>query len=151
MKIYLGSDHRGFHMKEEVFAYLSRNNYDVEDVGDGTLDPDDDFPIFAQAAALKVIGHEEKDDPRAILLCGGGQGMCMAANRFRSIRASVIRDANEAKLTRNDNDSNILCLPADQLEHNPEGWQGIIETWLNTPFANAERYRRRNRMLDELS
>lgn len=151
MKIYLGSDHRGFHLKEEVFAYLSKHDYDVEDIGDEVFDPDDDFPIFAQAAALKVIGHEAKEDPRAILLCGGGQGVCMAANRFRGIRASVIRDASEARMTRNDNDSNILCLPADQLEKDPEAWEGIIETWLNTPFANAERYRRRNQMLDELA
>jgi ribose 5-phosphate isomerase B len=151
MKIYLGSDHRGFHLKEDVFAYLSKHNYDVEDVGDKTLDPEDDFPEFAARAALKVLSHDEKDDARAILLCGGGQGMCMAANRFRGIRASVIRDANEAKMTRNDNNSNVLCLPADQLEDDPEAWQGVIETWLNTQFAAAPRYIRRNRQLDELS
>ncbi|EDK72625.1 sugar-phosphate isomerase, RpiB/LacA/LacB family [candidate division TM7 genomosp. GTL1] len=151
MKIFLGSDHRGFHLKEKVFAYLSKHNYDVEDIGDKVLDPNDDFPEFAQAATLKVIGEDEKNDPRAILLCGGGQGMAMAANRFRGIRASVIHDANEAKMTRNDNDSNILCLPADQLEDDEEALYGIIETWLNTPFAKAARYVRRNRQLDELS
>jgi ribose 5-phosphate isomerase B len=151
MKIYLGSDHRGFHLKSKVFAYLSKNDYEVEDIGDAVLDPNDDFPEFAQAAALKIIGDDEKDDPRAILLCGGGQGMAMAANRFRGIRASVIRDAHEAKMTRNDNDSNILCLPADQLEGDDEALYGIIETWLNTPFAGAPRYKRRNRQLDELA
>lgn len=151
MKIYLASDHRGFHLKEKVFAYLSKRDYDVEDIGDKVLDPNDDFPEFAQAAALRVIGDDEKTDPRAILLCGGGQGMCMAANRFRGIRASLVHDANEAKMTRNDNDSNILCLPADRLEDNEEALFGIIETWLNTPFANAPRYKRRNRQLDELS
>lgn len=151
MKIYLGSDHRGFHLKEKVFAYLSKHEYDVEDAGDEVLNPDDDFPEFAARAALKVLGHEEKEDPRAILLCGGGQGMCMAANRFNGIRASLIRDANEAKMTRNDNDSNVLCLPADQLEDDEDAWQGVIETWLNTPFAKAPRYVRRNRQLDELA
>lgn len=151
MKIYLGSDHRGFHLKEKVFAYLSKHEYDVEDIGDSVLDPDDDFPEFAQAAALRIIGDDEKTDPRAILLCGGGQGMCMAANRFRGIRASVIRDAHEAKMTRHDNDSNVLCLPADQLEDDLEGLYGIIETWLNTPFSRAARYVRRNRQLDELA
>ncbi len=149
MKIFLGSDHNGFHMKEAVFAYLAKHGYDVEDVGDTVLDPDDDFPDFAQAAALKVIG-EEDDDPRAILLCGGGQGMAMAANRFRGIRASVIWDAFEAKMTRNDNDSNVLCLPSRILEDEEATWQGIIETWLNTPFANATRFKRRNAQLDEL-
>ncbi len=150
MKIFLASDHQGFHLKEQVFAYLSKNGYQVEDVGDKTLDPGDDFPEFAAEAAIKVIGSED-EDPRAILLCGGGQGMAMAANRFRGIRASVIWDAYEAKMTRNDNDSNVLSLPARVLESEPEAWKGIIETWLNTPFAAAERYKRRNRQIDEVA
>lgn len=148
MKIYLGTDHNGYDLKEKVFSYLAKHNYDVEDVGDTLLDPQDDFPEFAQRAALKVIGGD--DDDRAILLCGGGQGMAMAANRFRGIRASVIWDAYEAKMTRNDNDSNILCLPSRILDGDEAAWKGIIETWLNTPFANAPRYKRRNAQLDEL-
>ena len=149
MKIYLGSDHNGFHMKEKVFAYLAKHGYDVADVGDEQLDPDDDFPQFAQAAALKVLG-EDDGEGRAILLCGGGQGMAMAANRFKGIRASVIWDAYEAKMTRNDNDSNVLALPSRILEAEDGMWQGIIETWLNTPYADAPRYRRRNAQIDEL-
>lgn len=151
MKIYLGSDHNGFHLKEELFAYLSKREYDVEDVGDSEPDKDDDFPQFAQRAALKVLGDEE-DDARAILLCGGGQGMAMAANRFRGIRASIIWDEYEAKMTRNDNDSNVLCLPSRLLDtDDPSRWQAIVDAWLSTPFAGAERYRRRNRQLDELA
>ena len=150
MKIYIGSDHNGFHLKEKVFAYLAKRGYEVEDVGGRELDPDDDFPQFAQMAALKVIG-DDNDDPRAILICGGGQGMSMAANRFRGIRASVIWDAYEAKMARNDNDSNILCLPARVLEDDEKAWEGILETWLNTPFANAPRFKRRNHQLDEVS
>ncbi|MEI6053978.1 MAG: RpiB/LacA/LacB family sugar-phosphate isomerase [Candidatus Saccharibacteria bacterium] len=149
MKIFIGSDHQGFHLKGDVFAYLAKHGYVVEDVGDPTLDPNDDFPEFAQAAALQVIGSDDKD-PRAILLCGGGQGMAMAANRFRGIRASVIWDAFEAKMTRNDNDSNVLCLPSRLLEDDTKAWQGIIETWLNTPFADAARFRRRNAKIDEV-
>lgn len=148
MKIYLGSDHAGFHLKEKVFAYLAKHDYDVEEVGDEVLDPNDDFPEFAQQAALKIIGDD--DDPRAILISGSGQGMAIAANRFRGIRASVIWDAYEAKVTRNDNDSNILCLPARILEDDDGAWQGIIETWLGTPFASAVRYKRRNAQIDEL-
>lgn len=74
--------------------------------------------------------------------------MAMAANRFKGIRASVIWDAFEAKMTRNDNDSNVLCLPSRIIESEEE-WEGIIETWLNTPFANAVRFKRRNAQLDE--
>lgn len=148
MKIFLGSDHKGFHLKEKIFAYLSKRGYDVEDVGDGELDKDDDFPEFAQRAAIKVLGE---DDGRAILLCGGAQGMAMAANRFRGIRASVIWDEKEAEITRNDNDSNVLCLPARLLEDDTQEWQAILDSWLTTPFAGAARYIRRNRQLDELA
>ena len=149
MKIYLGSDHNGYHLKEKVFAYLSKRNYTVEDVGDKELDPEDDFPQFAQLASLKVLGDPD-GDARAILLCGGGQGMSMAANRFHGIRASVIWDEYEAKMTRNDNDSNVLCLPSRIFDDN-DSWKAIIDTWLTTPFANADRFRRRNRQLDELA
>ena len=149
MKIFLGSDHNGFHMKEKVFAYLAKHKYEVVDVGDSTLDPADDFPEFAQMAALKVLG-EDDNEGRAILLCGGGQGMAMAANRFRGIRASVVWDAFEAKMTRNDNDSNVLCLPSRVLEDNDAAWEGIIETWISTPFASAPRFKRLNAQIDEM-
>lgn len=149
MKIYLGADHQGFYLKEKLFAYLSKNGYEVEEVGEAELDPADDFPLVAQAAALKIIGSDD-DDPRGILICGGGQGVAMAANRFKGIRASVIWDAFEAKMTRYDNDSNVLCLPARVVGENEAGWKGIVETWLNTEFADAPRFKRRNAELDEL-
>lgn len=149
MRIYLGSDHNGYHLKEELFAYLSKRHHEVVDVGDTEPRPDDDFPQFAAAACLKVLGDTDPD-ARAILLCGGGQGMCMAANRFRGIRASVIWDEYEARMTRNDNDSNVLCLPA-RLFDGTTGWQAVVDTWLSTPFAHAERFKRRNRQLDELA
>lgn len=151
MKVYLGSDHNGFHLKEKIFAYLAKRDIETEDVGDKDLDPNDDFPQFAQMAAIKVMGDEDKD-PRAILICGGGQGMAMAANRFRGIRASVIWDAEEARMTRNDNDSNVLCLPSRVLEREDDKiWQDIIDTWLHTPFASAARYKRRNAEIDEIA
>ncbi|HEY5695397.1 MAG TPA: RpiB/LacA/LacB family sugar-phosphate isomerase [Candidatus Saccharimonadales bacterium] len=149
MIIFLGADHQGFELKEQVMAYLIKRGYTVEDVGDKELDPADDFPEFAQLASLKVLGSNDKD-PRAILLCGGGQGMCMAANRFRGIRASVIWDAYEARMTRNDNDSNVLCLPARVFRNDEKGWKDILDTWLETPFAAAPRFKRRNAQLDEL-
>ena len=127
MNIYLGADHNGFALKEKVFAYLVKHKYNVVDVGDTELDPEDDFPQLAQLAALRVLGDDTKY-PRAILLCGGGQGMCMAANRFHGIRASVVWDAYEAKMTRNDNDSNVLCLPSRVLENDEELWKDIVHT-----------------------
>lgn len=149
MKIYLGADHRGFALKEKVFAYLSKHNYDVTDVSGRGLDPTDDFPEFAQMAALKILGDDD-DDARAILLCGGGQGMAMAANRFRGIRASVIWNPNEARLTRNDNDSNVLCIPANLMEDDEQLWRDTITAWLETPFSAAPRFKRRNAQIDEM-
>ncbi|UTX51622.1 RpiB/LacA/LacB family sugar-phosphate isomerase [Candidatus Saccharibacteria bacterium TM7i] len=151
MKLYIGADHQGYHLKDELFAYLSKRGYDVDSVGEDQLDPTDDFPIFAQAVALKVLGSDDRD-PRGILLCGSGQGMAMAANRFRGIRAGVVWDAHEAKMVRNDLDSNVLCLPARLLtDADDAAWEGILETWLNTPFSGAVRFRRRNAELDGLA
>lgn len=149
MKIFLGADHNGFHLKNQVHAYLAKQGYEVVDMGGTELDPSDDFPQFANAVALQVLGSEDKD-PRGILLCGGAQGMSMAANRFRGIRASVVWDEEEARVTRNDNDSNVLSLPARILDSSPKTWQKIVDTWLKTPFASAPRYKRRNAQLDEL-
>lgn len=149
MKVFLGCDHNGFHLKEKVFAYLSKRDIEVEDVSGKELDPHDDFPEFAAAACIKVLG-EPDNEARAILICGSGQGMAMAANRFNGIRAAVVFDASDAKITRNDNDSNVLCLPGRILDDD-QVWQDIIDTWLATPFARAARYVRRNKQLDELS
>lgn len=149
MKIYLGSDHNGFHLKEAVEAWLKKEGYDVEDVGDKVLDPKDDYPQFAQAAAHKVLTSDD-DDPRAILICGGGQGMAIAANRFKGIRAAVIWDEYEAKMTRIDNDSNILSLPSRVLDGDMNNVKNIVTTWLNTKFSGIARHQRRNDELDEV-
>lgn len=154
MKLFLGSDHGGYYLKEKLEAYLAKRGYDFEDVGDRELDPNDDFPQFAAQAAVRVLGEEEKDNPRAILICTGGQGMAMAANRFKGIRAVVVATPQEAKESRDDNDANILCLPARLLDapgDDLELWKDVVETWISTPFAGAARYVRRNRQLDELS
>ena len=86
------------------------------------------------------------DDPRGIMICRGGQGMAIAANRFPGIRASVIWNSHEAKMTRVDNDSNVLCLPADHIDY--KDVPGIIETWLNTKFSAAPRHVRRLKEID---
>lgn len=148
MKIFIGSDHRGFALKSKLFAYLSKNDYDVEDVGDARPEPDDDYPQFAQQAVMKVLGSEDPDT-RAILICGGGQGMAIAANRFRGIRAAVINDPHDAKMTRLDNDSNVLSLSADLFEENEEVAYGIVETWLTTEFSGGARHIRRLKEIDE--
>src|ERR1043166_9718804 len=111
MKIYIGADHNGFELKRELTDELVAGGYELVDEGDKQLRPEDDFPQFA---AKVVMAMKASDDPdaRGILICGSGQGMCMAANRYKGIRASLVWDLEEAHASRNDDDSNILCLPA---------------------------------------
>ena len=97
MKIYIGADHNGYDMKQELTEILTRAGYEVIDEGDTERKPDDDFPIFA-AHVVHAMRASDDADPRGILICGSGQGMCMAANRFKGIRASLIWEVAEAWL-----------------------------------------------------
>ncbi len=148
MKIYIGADHEGFYLRNSLIKYLKRAGYDVIDDGDKHLNPEDDFPVFTHKVVKNVLTSDD-EDPRGILICGSGQGMCMAANRFKGIRAALGYDREAARSSRNDDDSNILCLPARILEKDEANL--IVETWLNTPFAAASRFIRRNKEMDELS
>lgn len=151
MRVYLGADHQGFFLKNKVRDYLTKAGYQITDYSNEELDPDDDFPRYAKLAAKRVV--DEKDDTDvAILVCGGGQGMCMAANRIKGVRAIVASSVEDATYGRNDNDANVLCLPARVLdrEYNIPLWRDIVDAFMNTPFAGAERYIRRNRELDQL-
>lgn len=148
MKIYFGSDHGGFNLKQLLVHYFGvKRGLDVEDVGGKKLDPKDDYPQFAQLAASKLIDDDESDS-RAILVCRGGQGMAMAANRYKGIRAAVCWDENSAKKSREDNDSNTLCLPADILSVDEA--KDIVHAWLRTPFSSAPRHQRRIQEMDDL-
>lgn len=140
MKVFVGADHKGHGPKSLLLEYLAKAGYDAEDVGDKKFDPEDDFPVFASAAVQKVVGHDPKD-ARAILICGSGQGMVMAANRFKGIRAGLGWNIDAAKSIRNDEDSNVLALPSELFEGNGQKAFVIVETWLNTPLpAQADLY-----------
>jgi ribose 5-phosphate isomerase B len=148
MKIYIGADHNGFELKHKLESFLRHSGHEVVDAGDVKRDPDDDFPQFAGRAVSMLMG-DENPDARAILICGSGQGMCMAANRFKGIRASLCWNLTEARSARNDDDANVLCLSARSLEDDKA--QAIVSTWLATPFAGAPRYKRRIQELDNLT
>jgi len=148
MKIYLGADHNGYHLKEKIEKYLSGLGHDVVDEGDEKLNPEDDFTIFASRVA-SAMKSDDDDKVRGILVCGSGQGMAIAANRHKGIRAGLGWSVEAARSTRNDEDSNVLALPSEILEDNNK-WQEIVDTWLATPFAAAQRYKRRIRQLDEI-
>lgn len=148
MRIYLGADHNGFDDKAKIAEMLTRDGHEVIDCGDVTRDGDDDFPQFAGQVATALLGDGDTD-ARGILVCGSGQGMVMAANRFKGIRAALVWNLDEARSSRNDDDSNVLCLSAKHTSL--EEMQSIIKTWLDTPFAAAPRFVRRLKELDNLS
>lgn len=147
MKIYLGADHNGFELKRQLLTYLQRNNYTVSDEGDITLDPEDDYPVFASKVVAAMRASDDAE-PRGLLICGSGQGICIAANRFKGIRAAVCHSPEEARSGRNDDDTNVLCLPAKSVSLDQA--ESILKAWLETGFAGAARYKRRIVELDEL-
>jgi len=147
MKIYIGADHQGFRLKDKLSAYLKKHGYDVEDEGDNRLDPQDDFPEFAGRVAAAVKSSSDKD-PRGILLCGSGQGMVMAANRFDGIYAALAWDIKSAQESRADDNSNVLCLPSHRL--NEQDVFDIVTSWLQAEFAAAPRFIRRLKQIDAL-
>ena len=147
MYIFIAADHRGYAVKQAIVAYLHRRNISCEDLGGDTYDANDDFPVFTAKAAHAVLGRK---DSFAILVCGSGQGMVMAANRIRGIRAGLGWSIAAARSVRNDEDSNVLAIPAELFEQNEQHVYAIIDTFLDTPFAQAARYKRRNIQLDQL-
>ncbi len=146
MKVYIGSDHNGFHLRESLVTYLHGKGFDVEDEGDAKLDPSDDYPVFAAKVAQAVLASSD-DEPRGILICGSGQGMCMAANRYKGIRAALGYDRDSVRLARHDDDANVLCLPARLLQ-SKETLQ-LVDLFLTTPFAAAPRFIRRIKEMDD--
>ncbi len=146
MKIFIGADHRGFEARKAVKAYLISAGYDVEDDSAATLNPDDDYPTFAYKVVVKMHASKDKE-PRGILICGSGQGMCMAANRFKGIRAALGYDEKTIRSARNDDDANVLCLPAELIEAG--SFEDLVHTFLMTPFAAAPRFIRRIQEMDE--
>lgn len=146
--IVIGSDHRGFNLKKELVKELRARNYEVDDQGDSDFNPDDDYPVFASRVvnSIKSMG----DNAFGVLLCGSGQGMAMTANRHKGIRAVVAWDKNQARLARNDDDSNVVAIPADIYEKDLNGALSIIETFLSTPFESIARRKRRIELMDNL-
>ncbi len=136
--IYLGADHAGFSLKNTLYDALRLQGFIVEDLGAEHLDPEDDYPVFAERVASAVQRHPESV---GILLCGSAEGMCMAANRFLGIRAGIGFSQESARAMRSDDDANILCIPARlTLQDHP---LLIAETFLTTPFLHEDRHVRR--------
>jgi ribose 5-phosphate isomerase B len=146
MKIFIGADHQGFHLKANIISYLAKHDHAAVDKGNNRLDPADNFTDFARPVVSAVLTSDDAES-RGILICGSGQGMCMFANRFKGIRAALVWSEEEARLSRNDDDSNVLCLPARLISEGKA--ENIVQTWLDTPFAGAERFKRRLASIDK--
>lgn len=137
LSIYLGSDHAGFRLKEQIQEYLKNKNYRVVDLGvfEEVLS---DYPDIAREVAEKV---SENKNAFGILMCGTGIGMCMAANKVKGIRAANAESTQYAEMARRHNDANILCLGGRHITF--EKAQEIIDTFFRTPFEAEERHVRR--------
>ena len=137
--IYLGADHRGFKLKEEIKKNLAEKKYDFLDMGNVKYDPDDDYTDFAKLVAEKV--SEKPEENKGVLICGSGVGVDIAANKFHGVRSALADDVATAKQSREHDDTNVLSLPADEVSFDLA--KQIISVWLETPFSNGEKYKRR--------
>jgi ribose 5-phosphate isomerase B len=136
MKIAVGSDHRGYEIKEQVKAITAELGHESIDCGTNDSNPMD-YPDTAYLAA-KTVSRGEAD--RAILICATGIGMSMAANKVRGIRAALCHDELSAKVSRDHNDSNVLCLSGDQIDE--VSLRKMVEAWLSTEFSGGRHLRR---------
>lgn len=147
MKIYLGSDHAGYELKETLKAYLSKNDYEVEDLGPHEYIETDDYPDFVRPVAERVA---EEPESRGIVIGKSGEGEAMCANRIKGARAAVYygHEPEILKLSREHNDANVLALASGFLLTD-EDVKSAVELWLKTPFSGAERHKRRIAKLDD--
>ncbi len=136
MKIAVGSDHRGFELKEQVKSIVSQLGHECVDVGTGDANPVD-YPDLAYRAA-KAVSQKKAD--RAILACATGIGMCITANKIKGIRAALCHDDLTARISRDHNDANVLCISGDQMGY--VLLRKIIEVWLSTEFSGGRHERR---------
>ena len=149
--LFIGSDHAGYSLKNQLISFLKDNyNLNVNDVGCYSDSPVD-YPNIANIVSEGVIAYNENFDHFAektigILICGTGQGMSIAANRHDYIRAGIAWNDEIAKMMREHNSANVLCLPARYLSF--EETKKIVHTFLTTPFTNEERHMRRIFSLD---
>jgi ribose 5-phosphate isomerase B len=142
MKIAVGSDHRGTHVKQRVLQLLKHLGHDVTDVGPegpGSVD----YPDYALQVAVAVGSGQVE---RGVLICGTGIGMCIAANKFPGVRAAPCHDDLTAEMSRRHNDLNVLCLSADMLGERLI--DRMVEIWLKTDFEGGRHARRVGKISD---
>ena len=157
MKIYIGSDHAGFELKEKLVEFLRKEKYEVIDRGAYRYDKWDDYPEFSAQVAEAVSANPKVI--RGIILDESGQGGAMVANRFSNVRAAVFYGSCGAKnskvsqdvikFSREHNDSNILSLGTQFLKEDEA--KKMIKLWLETSFSGAVRHKRRISKIDDIA
>ena len=148
MILYIGADHRGFKLKGELKSFLEESGYTVSDVGNTVYDENDDYPDYAKQVAEKVTADIFERESKGILICGSGVGMDIVANRFSQIRSVLAFSPDHAMASRNEDDANVLSIPADFI--GVEQAKKIVSAWLQTSFSGEERYKRRIKKTQDL-
>ena len=138
MRIAIGSDHAGYALKARVQAELVRMGHQVQDMGTSAAEPSVDYPDFAIPVGEAVASGRAD---RGVVVCATGIGASIAANKVEGVRASVVTSDETARLTRNDNDSNVLAL-GGRTTANPDDALRWLKVWLETPFAGGRHERR---------
>jgi ribose 5-phosphate isomerase B len=140
--IALGCDHGGFDLMQEVIAHLDEKGIEYKNFG--TFDTKStDYPIYARKVVKSILSGESE---KGILICGTGLGISITANRYKGIRAAVCHDCFSAEATRQHNDANILAMGGRVV--GPGLALMIVDTFLNTPFSEDERHKRRIALID---
>ncbi len=141
MKIVIGSDHGGFHLKEVLKQHLAERGIEFHDAGTYTEDSCD-YPDIALKVCREITeGRAE----RGILVCGTGIGMSMAANKVKGIRAALCGDVFSATMSREHNDANVICMGERVL--GPGLAVSVLDAWLDTEFAGGRHARRVNKIM----
>lgn len=140
MKISVGTDHRGLDQKKMVTEIAESLGHTVIDHGANSTESCD-YPDIAKVLGVSVASGETD---RGILICGTGIGMSIAANKVRGVRAAVCNNSDQARLSRQHNDANVLCLPGDSFEESAV--RELVSVWLKTEFEGGRHARRVEKM-----
>ena len=143
--IYIGSDHGGLELKEQIKQWLDEWQMPYEDLGPHEMDPEDDYPDYAFPVSEKVA--EDPDTNKGILACRSAAGVIIAANKVTNVRAVSAFNTESAKHSREHNNANVLGLSGDWMT--PEQAKEVLQAWLGTDFPSEERHARRiNKITD---
>lgn len=148
LSLVFGSDHGGFAAKQELIRQARESGYQVLDVGNDVLDPDDDYPKFA-AAVGRAVGNQESGTMIGVLLCRSGVGVAIAANKCRGVRAATVTNEWQAEHARSHDHANVICLGADDIKDVSTMWT-LVSTFARTSWSSEERHQRRVAMIQEL-